>query len=160
MLVHALEARDCRVRHDTTLQVQTSGRLFGRARGGMADTMRKRILEPDTPCDERLEPIDRAYFRARTRRLLRELHGSARPHAQLKTLAARVQLTTHTLSDALNIGSFGTAWRAIEDRSPRLVRRPIRPSLLASECARGESLLARLRIPAATQLDLSAVTMP
>lgn len=159
-LVRSLEAHDGRVRHDTTLQVLTSGRLFGRARGGMADTMRKRILDPESPCDERLEMLDRAYFRARTRRLLRELHAGHRHSEHLETLSARIRLAPHLLAETLDASRFGVAWRAIENLSPRLARQPIKPSQLAAQCARGEALLARLRIPSALDTDLSAVTMP
>lgn len=159
-LVRSLEAHDGRVRHDTSLQVLTSGRLFGRARGGMADTMRKRILDPESPCDERLEMLDRAYFRARTRRLLREFHAGHRHSGHLDTLSARIRLTPRLLAEVLDASRFGVAWRAIENLSPRLARQPIKPSQLAVQCARGETLLARLRIPSALYTDLSAVTMP
>jgi hypothetical protein len=158
-LVHALEMRDGRVRHDTVQQVSTSGRLFGRARGGMADTMRKRILEPDSPCDERLEPVEQACFRAGTRRLLRACHAGQRAEP-LQTLAARVHLTTHTLHAALREGGFGAAWRLIESASPRLARSPLSPSQLPAQCSRGEALLAQMRVPYARPHDLTAVTMP
>lgn len=160
ILVRTLEAGDGRVRHDTTLQVQTSGRLFGRARGGMADTMRKRILEPESPCDERLETVDKACFRARTRRLLRQLHGGHRQDASLQALSARLRLSSGALADALASTSFGAAWHRIENLSPKLDRQLLKPSQLAAQCARGEALLARLQLSATTHSDLSAVTMP
>ncbi|MET3653265.1 glycosyltransferase family A protein [Dyella japonica] len=159
-LVRALEASDCRVRHDTAQPVLTSGRLFGRARGGMADTMRKRILEPDSPCDERLETVERAYFRARTRRLLRELHAGPRHAEHLHACSARLRLTLRMLGDALDAGGFGAAWRVIESASPRLARQPILPSQLLAQCARGEALLARMHIPSAWRADLSTGTTP
>jgi len=159
-LVHWLEMRDGRVRHDTVQQVLTSGRLFGRARGGMADTMRKRILEPDSPCDERLESVEHACFRARTRRLLRDCHAGHRGAEPLEALAARVHLTTRTLHAALRTGGFGAAWRVIESNSPRLARWPLNPSLLPAQCSRGEALLARMRIPYTPQHDLAAGITP
>lgn len=158
-LVHGLEMRDGRVRHDTVHQVSTSGRLFGRARGGMADTMRKRIIEPDSPCDERLESVEQACFRAGTRRLLRACHAGQ--HAgPLETLATRVHLTTRTLRAALRGGGFGDAWQLVESASPRLARWPLSPSQLPVQCSRGEALLAQLRVPYERQHDQAAVTMP
>ena len=146
-LVRSLQARDCRVRHDTDHQVLTSGRLFGRARGGMADTMRKRILEPDLPCDERLEALDKAYFRARTRRLFRRLHASGYWAEHVAALAERVRLPATLLKAAFASRGFGATWQAIEMASPSLRRSPLRPSQLPAECARGEALLAQLKIP-------------
>ncbi len=62
LFVGQLEAHGRRVRHDTNIRARTSGRLFGRAVGGIADTLRKRIREPATPCDPRLECLDRRTF--------------------------------------------------------------------------------------------------
>jgi hypothetical protein len=146
-LVRSLQAKDCRVRHDTAHQVMTSGRLFGRARGGKADTMRKRILEPDSACDERLEALDRAYFRARTRRLCRELHASGYWAEHMVMLAERVRLPRTMLREAFAHRGFGATWQAIEMASPPLRRSPLRPSQLSAECARGEALLAQWNIP-------------
>jgi hypothetical protein len=159
-MVHWLEMRDGRVRHDTVQQVLTSGRLFGRARGGMADTMRKRILEPDSPCDERLESVEHACFRARTRRLLRDCHAGHRDAEPLEALAARVHLTTRTLHAALRSGGFGAAWRVIESSSSRLARWPLSPSQLPAQCSRGEALLARMRIPYSREHELSTGITP
>lgn len=139
------EDHGLRVRHDTSCRVQTSGRIFGRARGGMADTMRHRILEPDSPCDARLEALERAYFRARVRRAFRELHAAGISNTDnLAAFARRVRLSVLSVTDALCSPCFATAWSLLERRSPRLVREPIRPSQLLRHCVRGEALLARL----------------
>jgi hypothetical protein len=143
-LVEFLEDRDYRVRHDTSVRVLTSGRLFGRAKGGMAETMRHRIVEPESPCDIRLERLDRAYFRARSRRICRELYARQDDRrASISRFAARVQLSPQVVEDALALPHFGSAWRRIESSSERLARHALSPSQLPLQCARAESLLAR-----------------
>jgi hypothetical protein len=48
------------VRHDPEIRVRTSGRLRGRAIGGFSDGMRRRAKRWNDPCDDRLQPIERA----------------------------------------------------------------------------------------------------
>ncbi len=72
-------------------------------------------------------------------------------------MAARVQLSTRMLNDALAAGGFGAAWRAVESTSLRLARWPLKPSQLAAQCARGEALLARMNIPFSRHSDITAV---
>jgi hypothetical protein len=64
-LASALRHAGYRVRHDPKIVVITSGRLYGRAEGGCADTMRARIDEPTARCDEYLRPAWHVY-RGRT----------------------------------------------------------------------------------------------
>lgn len=71
--VARLRSRGARVRHDPAIVVVTSGRLQGRAPGGAADTIRRRCEEPDSVCDERLEPLGRAAIRILRGRLARRL---------------------------------------------------------------------------------------
>ena len=73
-----LRDHDLRIRHDPSVRVVTSGRLVGRAAGGVADTMQARQDEPDCPCDARLEPFGQALRRHRWRRRLRLLHEGGR----------------------------------------------------------------------------------
>lgn len=144
-IVDRAEWHGLRVRHDTVHRVLTSGRIFGRARGGMADTMRRRILAPESVCDERLEAPDRAYFRARSRRLFRDMHRlGVVADAELASFARRVRVSTSVVGAALGLPCFAAAWSTIEQRSPRLVRELIRPGHLLHHCTRGESLLAWL----------------
>jgi hypothetical protein len=150
-LVEFLEDRDYRVRHDTSVRVLTSGRLFGRAKGGMAETMRHRIVEPESPCDIRLERIDRAYFRARSRRIFRDLHACHDdPVGQVTQFAARLQLPQETVEHALALPHFGCAWHRVELASPRLHRDALLPSQLPLQCVRAESLLSRFGVPSAS----------
>lgn len=158
-LVEFLEERDYRVRHDTSVRVLTSGRLFGRAKGGMAETMRHRIVDPESPCDIRLERLDRAYFRARSRRIFRDIHAHKSDRfEQVSRFAARTQLSRETVEEALMLPYFGSAWRRIESVSDRLGRQALSPSQLAGQCVRAGSLLARLGLPLAAEPQ--AIAMP
>lgn len=62
-LIEAVVAHGYRVRHAPDIAVVTSGRLDGRAEGGVADTIRLRCAIPQTPCDNRLERLDRFLAR-------------------------------------------------------------------------------------------------
>lgn len=147
-MIRFLQEQGLRVRHDLSHKVWTSGRLFGRARGGMADTLRQRILSPDAACDERLETVDRLWFRASTRRMFRELHQRHdRFNHDLHALAARLALPHQSLVDALLTSAFAAGWASVERHSPRLRREPLNPGQLARECARGETWLAQLGLP-------------
>lgn len=55
-LVHALTLMDARIRHDVGVAVVASGRLEGRATGGMADTIRRRMRQQDEYTDDLVEP--------------------------------------------------------------------------------------------------------
>ena len=70
-LVATLRQHGFRVRHEPSIKVVTSGRLVGRAAGGAADTMRRRIEDVTAPCDDDMESALRAfrrYFRSGRRR--------------------------------------------------------------------------------------------
>jgi cellulose synthase/poly-beta-1,6-N-acetylglucosamine synthase-like glycosyltransferase len=53
-----LRRTGARIRHAPDVWVSVSGRLDGRAQGGMADTIRARIATAPTLLDERLVPVD------------------------------------------------------------------------------------------------------
>lgn len=69
--VDAIRARGFRVRHAPEIVVVTSGRLDGRAQGGVADTIRSRIADPDALCDDRLESLPRFVLRTLAPSLVR-----------------------------------------------------------------------------------------
>jgi hypothetical protein len=52
-----LQQRDCKVRHDPAIKVRVSGRTKGRAEGGMAETIARRLIQQDKWADGCLEPI-------------------------------------------------------------------------------------------------------
>lgn len=149
-LVQALEHRDVKVRHCLATQVTTSCRLVGRAHGGMADTIRQRIADPDAFCDETLEPlldaIHRYYWRGTLRRqhALGQLRGTGDWAGFLgidEVLAARLAAEPY----------FGTLWYRIERASPQLRFCRLRPTQLPVEIKRAQGVLAWLRREAADE---------
>ena len=73
-LVAALMRIDAKIRHAPDVLVTTSGRCYGRAPGGVADTLRLRSDDPDALCDEAFGAVFRtALRRAKWRRRLRQL---------------------------------------------------------------------------------------
>ena len=73
-LIALLSRQDARIRYCSTAHVVTSGRIHGRAPGGVADTLAIRSRDPDAFCDEALEPFPRGV---RTRRLARAFATAA-----------------------------------------------------------------------------------
>ncbi|MGA2042642.1 MAG: glycosyltransferase [Roseiarcus sp.] len=151
-LVEALRRQDARIRFAPEITVTTSARVRGRARGGVADTLRLRSAEPDALCDEALEPfrtaIRRAGWRGRLRRARRRggfaLAGDwGRALGIAPGAADRIARTA----------CFGAAWRAIEAQSPALAARRLAPADLPDQIAGARRALARLRggSPAARQ---------
>lgn len=118
----ALRRADLRIRHEPELSVIVSARIEGRARGGMADTMRRRIERPDPFLDARLEPAMDALRRARLRRLARTVWSTPAGDV-LASLAARIGLPAARLAELLTAPHFGAAWAAIEGASPALRQR-------------------------------------
>jgi Glycosyl transferase family 2 len=142
LLARMLEAGGCRIRHDCETKVHTSGRLFGRAVGGMADTMRMRIRMPSAPCDERLERADQAYFRARLRRALRDAPGvDGTMKAAVMTVLAAFEMNIEDVPWDAGCSGFEPFWQALEQRHPQLQRQGIAPGQLVAEIERAEQLL-------------------
>lgn len=154
-LIAALRAVDARIRHDPQVRVTTSCRAQGRARGGAADALRLRSLNPDAPCDPMLESAFRAARRAWWRGRLRSLHegDGLHPTGQWVGCLGLADATAARISGARN---FGRAWEMIESASPVLRRRPLAPRVLAREIRRAEFLLAMLRAGAAVNAIAAA----
>lgn len=93
----ALRKADARIVHARDVEVVVSGRILGRADGGMADTIRRRLASPETMLDDALEPVS-----ARVRRL--ELRRTARLAFQ---------------AGAAVPGAFGPAWATLDGALPR-----------------------------------------
>ncbi len=133
---------DARIRHAPEVSVVVSGRTLGRAAGGMADTIRRRLVEPDLWLDERLEPaadrVRRLALRGRARDAWRRGTAPA-------TLAAMLGLPVPALAAALAHTRFGAAWAAIEAASPKLVARRVAVADLPREAARARRVRAALR---------------
>ncbi|MGC1411867.1 MAG: glycosyltransferase family A protein [Acetobacteraceae bacterium] len=144
----ALRRIDARIRHAPGARVVVSARIVGRAPGGMADTMRRRVERPDPFLDERLEPAAGWLGRVRLRRRLRvEWAAGADPVSpRLPTLAARLGIPALRLAGLLTARYFGTAWAEIEAASPRLHQRVRVPlEALAIETARAGRIRDRIR---------------
>jgi len=80
-----------RVRHALEVRVWVSGRLEGRAAGGMAETIARRIVKQDECLDEALEPV-MVRFR-RVRRRLGHEGGGVQPEGRV--LIRRCDLAWH-----------------------------------------------------------------
>lgn len=139
--VAALAQRDARIRHDPDIVVTVSGRTIGRAAGGMADAIRRRMVRQDDFTDEQVEP---AAIALRRYSLRAELRRAWQTQAVDPGLAQRLALPLDTLGRALALPFFGAAWHAIERRSPVLRRQRIRFVDLPAELAEARQILADL----------------
>jgi glycosyltransferase involved in cell wall biosynthesis len=119
-LIARLRRVDARIRHAPQIEVAVSGRLQGRAAGGMADTIRRRIAAPDVYADSALEPAIDAYRRAIAKaRLRRVFCRSEDPGALTEDLLIPPPAMASTLEQSY----FGAAWAQVQRLSPVLQRR-------------------------------------
>jgi hypothetical protein len=119
----------------------------------MADTMRRRIGQPDAWLDDCLEPTADAARRARLRGTARA-YWRKRDTRYVEHLAAVLQLPEAVVREALDGRMFGAAWQSLEDFSPVLRRRLIPAYDLDREIEKADALLETLR--AMPELPLSA----
>jgi GT2 family glycosyltransferase len=136
--IDALRRQDARIRHAPDISVVVSGRVEGRARGGMADTMRRRIRQQDTYVDALLEPAADAYRRVHFRARLRAAWRRGEATAEL---VSDLHLPTALIAQALSARHFGTAWAEIEARCKLIRRRPVAFVELPRQIAEAEHLL-------------------
>ena len=120
-LIAQLVSHDAKIRFCSAIEVTTSGRINGRAPGGVADTLRLRSGDPDAFCDE---PVRVAMRRARWRGRLRhsgELAGAPGWAVALGIApdAGRCMSSAET---------FGKSWSAVEAASPVLTKRLLTPA--------------------------------
>jgi GT2 family glycosyltransferase len=141
-LIEALMRIDARVRHDPDIVVVVSGRLDGRAPGGMADTIRRRMIAQDEYCDDLVEPaadiFRRVDFRRRTRLAWRSFLDMR------AELAADLRLPRQRLDRLLAEPYFGTAWANVQEQSPVLIRRLVKFADLPHHIERARHFLAPL----------------
>jgi hypothetical protein len=135
---------DARVRHDPAIRVMVSGRVFGRAEGGMADAIRRRMVQQDEFTDDQAEPARDAFRRFRLRHRVRRAWNGL-PDT---TLAADLAIAPGQLAHAVVHRCFGGAWAELEAASPVLQRRRVRFTDLPAHIAAAEALLHRLAPPA------------
>ena len=143
-LIAELIRHDAKIRFCSEVRVTTSGRLDGRAPGGVADTLRLRSNDPAALCDELLEPFRVAIKRAKWRGRLRRLRSAGK----LDRNGAWARELGISASDARRIcraPSFGAAWSAIEYQSPLFARHLLTPAELPDQISGARRALARLR---------------
>ena len=133
----ALRRIDARVRHAPGCRVVVSGRIEGRAAGGMADTIRRRLGAPDPFIDDRLEPAVVCARRAVLRRLARRAYWTS---AWPRGLEKRFALSRPVIAACLRRPTFGAAWEDIEALSPRLERRRVAVRDLPAQQAAADRL--------------------
>lgn len=141
-LIGKLIERDCKIRHDPAISVLVSGRQIGRAEGGMAATIARRMIVQDIWADEELESPQTALRRIRLRRKARGVWSG---HLDARFLAASLQLPQAEVERALRSPWFGTAWSIMAKASPVLLRRPIAMRQLGAACLEAQRLLEQLR---------------
>jgi hypothetical protein len=142
----ALDCIDAKVRHAPDVAVVVSGRIQGRAAGGMADTIRRRLERPDAFLDDRLEPPADMARRARLRRSLRMAWRSGTDTVEsLTPLADALALPAAQLRDVMPSSAFGALWKQVEVMSPVLMRRRIPARLVRLAITRAAKLRDRLR---------------
>ena len=141
-LVAALEHRDCKIRHEPGLEVTVSGRVVGRAEGGMAATIARRMLVQDRWADDRLETPHAAMRRAQLRARSRQIWTG---HLDTRDVAVALGLPPEDLAVLMRRPWFGSAWAAVEAASPLLRRAPIAMADLADGVRQAERLLGELK---------------
>jgi hypothetical protein len=154
---------DGRVRHELRARVVVSGRTIGRAVGGMADTIRRRLTKPDETLDERLEPASNAAQRAYMRRLMRTVwRGGKESIDALKSISSKAKLSEREVKTFCLSKYFGEAWTALEASTPILRRELVLTSNLVAETQRAQTILdfltkgASRKVPrTAGQADIS-----
>lgn len=141
----ALRRVDARIRHSEAAPVTVSARLVGRAPGGMADTMRRRMNQPDEFLDDRLEPVSNALRRVRLRRRVREIWQAG--VARLPPgLSRRTGLSNAELTGLFSSRFFGAIWSEIEDHSAVLRRKPVALADLSRQTERVRRVRDALRM--------------
>jgi len=124
-LIARLRCVDARVRHHPRIRVVVSGRTEGRAPGGMADTMRRRMVQQDEFVDDCLEPAWQAFHRLRMRRRFTVLwRDPTKPG--LHRFARLLAIDPSVLGDALASPYLGQGWSRVERATPLLSPRRVR----------------------------------
>jgi glycosyltransferase involved in cell wall biosynthesis len=124
-LIARLRSVDACVRHHPQIRVVVSGRTEGRAPGGMADTIRRRMVQQDEFVDGCLEPAWQAFRRLRMKRRFAALwHDPTKPG--LQRFARLLAVDPNVLLDALASPYLGQGWSQVERATPLLSPRRVR----------------------------------
>ena len=147
-LIEKLQLVDARIRHAPEIAVRVSGRLEGRADGGMAATLKRRTLQRDMLTDARLEPTVDAYRRVLAKARLRAVFLG---HQDADRLGEDLLISRRAVRGALHAAYFGAAWAEIQRLSPVLQRRRVAFSNLRREIRQAlmlrDQLQAELNAP-------------
>jgi glycosyltransferase involved in cell wall biosynthesis len=141
-LIRNLVLTDAKIRHAPEISVRVSGRLQGRAAGGMAETLRNRIKIREIWCDSRIEPATDAYRRALAKAGTR---AAWRGELPASALAQDLLCNPDSIRAALRGRYFGAAWARVEAISPVLKRRRVPVADLARETRQAALLRDQLR---------------
>jgi len=155
----ALRRVDARIRHAPDVRVTVSGRIDGRAPGGMADTIRRRLARPDAWLDGALEPASAAIRRARLRGEFRRMFAVGRDAGPAaRRIARELRLPLEAVLAAWDATYCGEAWATLEDMSPALARARVAVAGLPAEMAHAlrERDVLRSRRGGASLPDLAA----
>jgi hypothetical protein len=142
-LIEAAMKHDARVRHDPEIDVIVSGRMVGRAEGGMAATIARRMIKQDEWADDRLEPVEAAIARSTLRAEARRLWRKRPDRQEISEMALDLAMgEVGALAAIFRLPRFGAAWQAIEQASPRLQRQPVAMHELAALISEATDRLA------------------
>jgi hypothetical protein len=120
--------------------------MLGRAAGGMADTIRRRIVEQDEFIDGAIETAPDRFRRVQLRMQARALwRGAAQDR---EGFATALGVTEDLVQRALAAPYFGAAWAALERECRSLFSRRVRFAELPAEIAVAEELCAFARAQA------------
>lgn len=149
-LTASLDEAGFKVRHSLEVTVQTSCRIVGRAPGGAADTLQRRLADLDAPCDDDLEPALRVARRAMCRSLFRRMWQGALDEGPV---SARLRIPVEGIRRLrAEAATFLEAWEAVSNGSPLLAdRRTLRPSELPRQIAIARMMVATLRVAGPTR---------
>lgn len=136
----SLERHDLKVRHACDVRVWTSGRLVGRAPGGLADLISAYDVDADTLCDAALEPPLQTCRRAAIRRRLREAWQSSRSD-RIDIALRRAGCSADVKRD---LATFGAFWQSVETSSRTLRRSRVLPRDLPRFVRTMERMIAGL----------------
>lgn len=142
-LIRMLRTIDAQVRHDPDISVIVSGRIEGRAQGGMADAIRRRIVKQDEFVDDSIEPARAAFLRIRMKRRFRLLWREP-AETKLEQLATLLAIAPGVVADAVDTSYFGLGWSRVEQASPLLTPRRVRFVDLPREMKIAQAIHRRL----------------
>ncbi len=138
-LIAALRRVDARIRHSLAVHVTVSGRTLGRAAGGMAETISRRLKKPDEYLDDRLEPAMVCARRAAARGMLRR--ASVSPEHGFTDVSELLGLPVTEVASMVKSQCFGEAWHILEETAPLLTRHRVAVAGLQDEVNAAQAIL-------------------